>query len=106
MGCPFTCFIILSFAASLISVAVTADDIMTLYADGHLVAGPLRHWNVADLFNLPANTKVIAIQATNLLGKKGILGSFKRGSGEMVVTDDTWRCTSGDVGGKSNNMSV
>ena len=75
----------------------TCDNEMKVYFDGVLqpeTAG-MRDWTVTSYLNIPANTRVLAIECKNLRGGEGILASTTTG----LKTDSSWLCSRIQVGG-------
>ena len=63
---------------------------MELFADGKSLGTDNGMWRIATDFVIPGNTKVIAVEATNLgFPPPGILGSSSNG----LVTNSSWKCS-------------
>ena len=63
---------------------------MELFADGISLGKDNGRWRAATDFVIPGNTKVIAVEATNLgFPPPGILGSSSNG----LVTNSSWKCS-------------
>jgi len=68
---------------------LTADDNLTVFADGRLVGYNGGAWYAARWFTFPIETKVIAVSVYNIPGNiGGFLGVFSN----RVTTDGTWKC--------------
>jgi len=79
------------------SLRATCDNVMKVYFDGalqHETAG-MRDWTVTSYLNIPANTRVLAIECKNLGAQEGILASTTTG----LKTDSSWLCSRIQVGG-------
>lgn len=63
---------------------------MELFADGISLGKDNGQKNTATDFIIPANTKIIAVEAKNFHSPPGILGSLSNG----LVTDSGWKCSS------------
>lgn len=63
---------------------------MELFADGISLGKDNGQKNTATDFIIPANTKIIAVEAKNFHFRPGILGSLSNG----LVTDSGWKCSS------------
>ena len=76
-----------------ITFSSCADDTQIVYVDGKQVnSGPKEiMWNQVIITPIPNNTRVVAIQVTNLWqGQGGWRGAF---SDKSVFTDGSWKCS-------------
>ena len=76
---------------------ITVDNEYSLYFDGKEQTNLQNNnkWEKTDSLNLPGNTRVIAVMASNWLddgnvGPAGILASTKDG---FILTNSTWKCS-------------
>ena len=69
---------------------VAVDNDIEIFADARRV-GEHHGWSVG-AFSLPANTSVLAFNASNAGGAGAVLASLSNG----IVTDDTWLCSVDD----------
>lgn len=87
-----------SFASAICQpmvLSITADDgLLELYIDGvDLLTGlppPPNNWQYANVFNIPAGSKLIAVKSRDIYGTAG--GLLASVNNDYFVTDKSWFC--------------
>ena len=79
----------------------TCDNAMTVYVDGReMVTSGMDNWTEESTISIPSDFKVLGIKCVDRGVIPGILASVHKQNGdEVIVTDESWRCSLGESEG-------